>query len=355
MAISVGIFVGCASTDVDQACRPELQTGCQGDSFCSITKSGSSLCLDRVLGQRIEGEDCRAFADENGARDIAGGVCGPGLACVQDGERARCLKLCDAGANAENTCMGALESEPRHPFADRSTCTLRVVGRPEIGLCRLPCEFGRSGEAAGCPVDLTCGILPDDKRAQCLLSGQAGHGDGCSPTCPCALGLVCVPEGGEMLCREAMTASGCGDTRFMGQIQGTYDELSSDEMPAPYSYCSPCKALRVGEKVYWACAGEGVCDPGKGLAALNDVDVAALTERLAGQLGNEFEVTVGLVKQGEDWVWAGTGDIQTIQLNAQSDGCPVLIGTGEFAILESCPSFSLCSGESSLICERSNE
>ncbi|MGB0645956.1 MAG: hypothetical protein ACPGQS_02215 [Bradymonadia bacterium] len=355
MIMFVGIFVGCASTDVDQACRPELQTGCPGDSFCSITKSGASLCLERALGQLAEGQDCRAFTDENEAKNTVGGICGPGLACVQDGDRARCLKLCDVDLSADIACAGQLETGPRHPFADKSTCTLRVVGRPEIGLCRLPCKFGYSGEEAGCPGELTCGVLPDDRRAQCLSSGDSGNGESCSPICPCSTGLVCVPEGGESLCREALTASGCGDTRFMGQLQGTSDQLSSDELTTPYRYCSPCSAVRLEDDTYWICAGERFCDPSKALAELNGVELSTLTGRLAGRIGDEFELTVGLIKQGDDWIWENSGQIQAVQINAESEGCPILNGDGEFAIVETCPNFSLCFGTSQLGCGLSSE
>ena len=353
--MSAGIFVGCASTDVDQACRPELQTGCPADSFCSITKSGVSLCLERSLGQLVEGQDCRAFIDEDSATNTVGGICGPGLACVQDGDRARCLKLCDVDANADIACAGQLETGPRHPFADRSTCTLRVVGRPEIGLCRLPCKFGYSGEEAGCPSDLTCGVLPDDRRGQCLVSGTAEMGEGCSPVCPCRTGLVCVPEAGEALCREALTISGCGDTRFLGQVQGTNDALNADGLNAPYSYCSPCSAVRVGDDVYWVCAGERFCDPGKSLAELHEVELSPLVSRLAGRLGNEFELTVGLSKQGDDWIWTSSGQAQMVQIGADNDGCPILNGDGKFVIATTCPSFSLCAGRSQPSCDPSSE
>ena len=174
----MSLLVACASTDVDQACRPEIQIGCPVDEFCTINRDGASICVPSSLGRLSEGALCTGFEDLADAESRGDGICAAGLGCFQDGFFNRCLRFCEnAMQDARAACLDRVDAAYAHRFGDSSECSLRVFGRSEIGACRLGCEFGRSGESAGCPEGSTCGLTPDASEGRCLPEGIASEGE----------------------------------------------------------------------------------------------------------------------------------------------------------------------------------
>jgi hypothetical protein len=344
MFVISGLIMACASNDVDQVCRPELQAGCSDGQFCSITQTGASVCLDTELGRLTEGMACEPFVSQAEALIKASGVCGPGTACVQDGSVTRCLWLCDAAADMTTSCQSSEDGEMRHEFAGLSRCTMRVADRPEIGICRLPCRFGKSGEAGGCPEGSSCGLLADDRRAQCLLDGEVALAGACGPNCMCSAGLVCVPNEESASCREAIRSSGCDDTHFLGEVEGSVDQLDTSADPQPYTYCTRCVSLLVGsrQKAVWLCAGDQGCEGSQTLANLDTLDLNQVAGRVSTRLGDVFEVVVGLQLRNQAWYWTDDPEPQSVVMQSDDATCPTMDAGGQLVIASECPGFSLC-------------
>lgn len=343
------LCAACSNANVDQACRPELQTGCPQDKFCTITKAGDSVCIDRELGRVNEGAICESFTSSSEAPAISDGVCAPGLACVQDGDVARCLALCDAAADVVQACQ--VQDFQRHVYAAQSRCAMRVSDRPEIGLCKLPCLFGASGEDGGCPEGTSCGLRPDDRQAQCLVDGHIALGGACSPNCMCSAGLVCVPEANRSACRSSLTVSGCGDTHFLEEVEGSVDPLSQSDAAQAYAYCTRCTPLMVPgtQSPVWLCAGETGCELGKTLAHLPEVELTQLAQILRSKLGSTFQVVLGLERRQDQWFWPGDDNAQSA-LNDGDGDCPTLNEGGHVIIEPTCPEMSLCQAPTSIHC-----
>jgi hypothetical protein len=344
MHVIGGFLMACASSDVDQVCRPELQAGCPEGLFCTITQAGVSVCLDAELGRLSEGMACESFESQADALTQPLGVCGQGTACIQDGGVTRCLRLCNAAADVVTSCQAPQEGETRHEYAALSRCTMRVADRPEIGVCRLPCKFGGSGEDAGCPAGTSCGVLADDRRAQCLSDGEVTISGACGPNCMCSSGLVCVPDAEGASCRVAITSSGCGDTHFLGQVEGSVDQLDTSNDPQPYTYCTRCVPFIIGaeQKIVWLCAGEQGCEGTKTLANLNSIDLSQVAARVASKLGDVFQVVVGLEFRDNEWYWANASVPQPTMSQGDNGRCPTMDAQGNLVIAAGCPGFSLC-------------
>ncbi len=342
----IALVMGCASDDVDQVCRPELQIGCNGASFCSITRNGASLCLPETLGRLSEGSLCESFDDIDQAQMLANGVCGPGLGCIQDGLFPRCLRFCDtSNDDPKRACQGLLDATMSHGYGEQSECTIRVQGRNEIGLCRLPCRFGQSGESAGCPEESTCGLSPDAYFARCLPEGEGQLGGACDASCPCAPGLVCVTENQVNRCREARTVEGCGDARFARSVLGTKDDfLTMDQSWVPYEYCTRCIQLsfKVDGRPLWLCAGGLGCEATDNTASLHGVDTQLVTESLENELGSEYTVVVNLESREGQWFWPEQDAPVEVENSSAAEGCPSFTQEGVFTITETCSDFHLC-------------
>ncbi len=344
--------MACASSDVDQVCRPELQSGCSQASFCSITKSGVSVCIANELGRLSEGSLCESFIDESDALTKPEGVCGQGMACIQDGSLARCLTLCDAASDSTQSCQSEFTDGSRHIFGEQSQCVMRVADRPEIGVCRLPCQFGLSGDAAGCPEDTTCGLLADDRKAQCLPDGEMLVSGACGPNCMCSSGLVCVPEAYGSVCRSSVTVSGCGDTHFLGEVEGSVDELSQSSDAQPYAYCTRCIALLIAEREapIWLCAGAEGCEGTKTLANLEAVNLSQLATSVSTRLGDVFQVVVGLEQRDQEWYWPGSSMAQATTGGDVPADCPTMDAQGNLIIESMCPEMSVCEALDTVQC-----
>lgn len=348
-AVIVILCLACSSDDADQVCRPELQTGCPETAFCTITTTGSSVCIETELGRLSEGDICESFESINDAATITAGVCAPGMACVQDGDLARCLVLCDAAADAVNACQ--VQGVERHVYGAQSRCVMRVADRPEIGLCKLPCFFGGSGMAGGCPEGTTCGLRPDDRQAQCLVDGETEIGGACSPNCMCSAGLVCVPGTHGGACRSAQTVSGCGDTHFLGEVNGSVDPLVQSDEGQAYAYCTRCTPLMISGSLseIWLCAGETGCEQGKTLADLGTMDLNEVAQSVRLKLGSSFQVVVGLERRQDEWFWPGDANAQFIRDPGEGD-CPTLAEDGSVVIERMCPEMSLCQASTIVQC-----
>ena len=108
---AISSFLGCASTDVEQACRPEIQLGCTMDEFCTIKRDGSSICVPLSVGRLSEGAQCVGFDNLEAAQGRADGICAPGLGCFQDGFYSRCLRFCESSAtDTQAACRGTIDA-----------------------------------------------------------------------------------------------------------------------------------------------------------------------------------------------------------------------------------------------------
>ena len=343
----------CASTDVDQACRPEIQTGCPIDEFCTIKTDGASMCVPNAVGRLSEGDLCEGVESRGEAESRAAGICAPGLGCFLDGTFNRCLRFCVSSATDQRAaCQNKVAEEFAHPFGERSECSLRVYERNEIGACRLGCTFGERGEAAGCVPDSTCGLTPDLYEARCLPEGDGAEGNDCNLSCPCAGGLVCVPEVSSSRCRRAVSSDGCGDDAFRAQVPGTRDVfLSVGDDWVPYEYCPKCISFAVAsmQQTLSLCAFTS-CDASDTLADLNGIDRTDIVGELSRLLGDDYRVVVGLERRGSAWYWP-SGETPVMVEGSDGDGsCAALDGLGTFRLTQECSGLRLCQMSSSLTC-----
>ena len=344
----------CVSTNVDQACRPEIQSGCPDGEFCSIRSNGASICIPSSLGRLSEGALCDGFDTVEVAQSRINGVCAPGLGCFLDGFTNRCLRFCEANASDVRTaCQNKVAEAFAHPFGEQSECTLRIYDRSEIGACRLACEFGGSGNSAGCPEGTTCGLTPDAYEARCLPEGSGVEGHDCNLSCPCATGLTCVPEVRTSRCRRAVGGSGCGDSAFRSQVMGTRNPLSSSgDDWVPYEYCPQCIELsvRLSEVTVSICAGQS-CDASDQLIDMNGIDQTTITDSLQALIGSDYSVIVGLERRDSAWYWPSGDTPVAVDGDSGANGCVALQSDGSFRVAEDCSGLRLCQMATISVCE----
>ena len=323
------------------------------DEFCTIKRDGSSICAPASIGRLSEGDLCTGFDTLEDAQGRNEGVCAPGLGCFQDGFFSRCLRFCESSAtDTKAACRGTIDGAYAHPFGEDSTCSMRIFDRTEIGACRLSCQFGESGELAGCPEGATCGLTPDAYEARCLPEGSAAEGETCNLSCPCSAGLVCVSENRTERCRQTGFVGGCGETAFRQQIPGTRDPSTSTEDEwFPYEYCPKCIRIMVmsSENPLWLCATEA-CESSDELIDMSDLDASLIADMMRNLVGEAFAAVVGLEWRETGWYWPNGDTPVSVQGGASQGDCVVLTASGEFRAEQACSGFRLCETLSSSQC-----
>jgi hypothetical protein len=153
--------------------------------------------------------------------------CAPGLACVTEGEAARCLPYCCDVATACGAGSYCAERPLRRSPADQGdAATPRVpVCVPADGCSledRYPCP---SGEACRCPGDTACMVVRDDGTTTCQEPGTGKQGE----ACPCAWNHVCskVTNQCVQLCRTDAETDECGSQKCQ----------ASSELPDSFGFC----------------------------------------------------------------------------------------------------------------------
>ena len=344
------MIVGCNSSDIEQQCRPEGQTGCDEGRFCALDVDGRSICLPLSMGQLSEGEICTQLPAENLEE---GSICGPQLDCFQVGAVARCHRFCDpASVSPDLSCQSPLVGIETHPFAEYSTCNLRVVGREEIGGCDLPCIVGEFGASAGCPDGMACQLLPDADSASCLVPGNAPEGALCDLGCGCLEGLICVSDTRDFRCRSVANNAACGASYFQRVVPGTRDPINSDgDEWLPYEVCNRCVDLSVFGRTeeVWLCAQDSCEDIGA-LSRFPEGIPQGLEQAISTFVGGDFEVAVGLQKRGDEWYWSD-GEIPIDVTEGADPVCAVFTDQQTLEARPACPDFSLCTPEHSAVCD----
>ena len=328
------------------------------DEFCTITRDGSSICVPLSVGRLSEGTVCGGFESLQDAQSRTDGICAPGLGCFQDGFYSRCLRFCESSASdTQDACRGRIDVAYAHPFGEDSVCAMRVFDRTEIGACRLKCEFGGSGESAGCPEGATCGLTPDAYEARCLPEGRATEGETCNLSCPCSSGLVCVADNRTERCRQTGFVGGCGDTAFRQQISGTRDpHVSTQDEWVPYEYCPRCVRIMVmsSEKPLWLCAASA-CESTDQLIDMHGLDVGVLTDQVRNLIGEEFSAVVGLVWREDGWYWPSGDAPVPVEGEMTQGDCVVLSASGSLRVEQTCSGFRLCETSSFSRCTTEGE
>jgi hypothetical protein len=153
--------------------------------------------------------------------------CAPGLACVTEGDAARCLPYCCdlKGSCTEGTYCA--ERSLRKAAADVSNSEPpRVpVCVPADG-CSLEDEYPcPAGEQCRCQGNTACMVVRDDGTTTCLVPGAGKQGD----ACPCAWNHVCssVTHQCVKLCRTEPGRSDCGAQKCQ----------ASAELPNGFGVC----------------------------------------------------------------------------------------------------------------------
>lgn len=208
---------GCERLPVEGACDLLSGVGCADGQTC--TPSGcSSLGVTAAMAGELHAP-C--------SRD----TCAPGLTCA-DG---RCLRWCEFERDGTT---GAYTDRPRTSCGVGSRCAGAGYsgGEPPPegrGYCTQPCDPSERGEAAGCPGDMTCGLLffndssvasgcyPPLARVSCATDPTA---DGCRHR-PCWMGYGC--EQG-IDCTPELTNTSMGGRRCLGRCLDDAD-CGSDE------------------------------------------------------------------------------------------------------------------------------
>lgn len=213
---------------------------CEDHSECAAAQTcGASTGCDRVPAEGPcdllsgggcgEGQTCTpAGCSSLGVTAaMAGGLhepctddtCAPGLTCA-DG---RCLRWCEF----ERDGTGAYTDRPRTSCGTGSRCAgAGYSGGPPPpegrGYCTQPCDPSERGEAAGCPSEMTCGLLffndasvasgcyPPLARVSCTSDPMA---DGCRNR-PCWMGYGCE-QGVD--CSPELTVGSMGGRRCLGR------------------------------------------------------------------------------------------------------------------------------------------
>ena len=307
-----------------------------------------------AFGLLSEGALCSGFETLEDAQLRDEGVCAEGLGCFQDGFLARCLRFCQSSAIDKNAaCAGSIDESYAHTFGETSACSLRIFDRTEIGACRLSCEFGGSGLSAGCPEGTTCGLTPDLYEARCLPEGLGQEGADCNLNCPCASGLVCVPEVSADRCREPVPTLGCGDSAFRQRISGTRNPFqSTDDNWVSYNYCPKCVRLSISraDKPLWLCATDS-CEASDVLADLSTFEQSTLLASISEWLGTEFSLVVGLSETDVGWVWASAPNTP-VSVQGASGTCATLTSSSMYNITSDCEGFRICETRSAGGCHQ---
>ncbi|MBX7193580.1 MAG: hypothetical protein K1X94_16105 [Sandaracinaceae bacterium] len=172
---------GCERVMFTGPCDLLSGAGCGAAQTC--TASG---CVDLSTASAMPGE----LHDP-----CSGETCRAGLSCVEG----RCLRWCQ---RTFDTALGAYV--PGTSCGEGSGCTSNeFTGGPAVpdeqGHCTQPCNPARSGEAAGCPSGMHCGVVFfNDRRvttacypatANVACAGDP-EGDGCRNR-PCWMGYGC--------------------------------------------------------------------------------------------------------------------------------------------------------------------
>jgi hypothetical protein len=153
--------------------------------------------------------------------------CAPGLACVTEGEAARCLPYCCQLAKDCEAGSYCAERRLRRAPSDNSE-----VDAPRVPVCvpadgcsledRYPCP---SGTDCRCQGTTACMIVRDDGTTTCLEPGSGKQGE----ACPCAWNHLCskVTNQCVQICRTNADVDECGEQKCQ----------AASELPENFGVC----------------------------------------------------------------------------------------------------------------------
>ena len=284
-------------------------------------------------------------------------LCGPGLGCISYMGVARCLRFCRPNDSSNDSACGQTEltAELRHPLSQFASCSVQVDERPEIGVCVLPCAYGRELESA-CPDGSQCVVPMAGVMATCVPVGDREAGTSCGAGCTCGSSLQCVSESSGYICRHKADADGtCDDTAISTALFGTLDP-SSTSQASGYAVCTPC--FDTGLDGFRLCPDSETCRSDHGRVGRPTVENAQRLGRTLGQAPFAVEgvvVAAGLNSNGV-WHWVDTGELITSEW--WSDGhptadanCAILSENGRLQGLSACPAPVLCQEDERPQCE----
>ncbi|MDF3071122.1 MAG: hypothetical protein K0R38_6723 [Polyangiaceae bacterium] len=153
--------------------------------------------------------------------------CAPGLACVTEGEAARCLPYCCEAAKGCEAGTYCAERPLRRAPSDPSEAEL-----PSVPVC-VPADGCSLEDPYPCPSDslcrcqsgTACMVVRDDGTTSCLEPGENKKGE----MCPCAWNHVCskVTNRCVQICRTDAATNECGEQRCQ----------ASSELPDHFGVC----------------------------------------------------------------------------------------------------------------------
>ena len=155
-----------------------------------------ALELPMMLRKKVKGVAPESEAPSDGSSFPK---CAAGLGCVMEHGVSRCLRFCNPElAVSDDDCRA--RDNPLEMMLDNlifppySSCRIVIDGRPEVGLCGLPCRLGESASTNGCPEGTGCDLPIGAVEARCMPFGSRKEGESCGVNCPCEDTLVCVSD-----------------------------------------------------------------------------------------------------------------------------------------------------------------
>lgn len=199
------------------ACNPVTDTNCGQGETCRLNLAAPAgpQCRMPIGGPVAYLASCAGAPDS----------CAPGLTCLDPGDGAICLKICDAG---DDTDCANLGNDP-----NGYGCVGPLQAAPAYGLC-LPNPPACVPWDDMCEATNYCEYTGGANDFGCIPEGTAVAGGACSPQNPCMKGSMCLNLGQGGTCMTPCNptgGAGCGQDEVCFGIQ------DQNGQALPFGFC----------------------------------------------------------------------------------------------------------------------
>lgn len=244
-------------------CNPVTGGNCPQDQTCRLQLSAPAgpVCREPIGGPVAYGASCAGAPDS----------CAPGLTCLDPGDGAICLKICDAGNNGQ--CAG-VGNDP-----NGYSCLGPLQAAPSYGVCvaNLPSCIPWNDM---CVAGQYCEYTGGSNNFGCVPEGTSQPGAACTQQNPCMKGGMCLNLGQGAQCQKPCDPQ--GGTGCTPNTEVCIGLIDQNNQPLPFGVCddapeqcSPlndtcpggqyCQAYQDGN----FCVAEGAANVGQACSAQN--------------------------------------------------------------------------------------